>query len=259
MKYSKGLVLSGGGYRAVAHIGLLKALKEHNIEPQVISGTSGGAVVGALYAAGYSADKMLEFFHETPVIKFSIRSLRQVGFIDSNKYINILEKYFPKNSFGALNIPLFVATTNILSGKLEFYSKGRLIQYLIASSALPPIFSPVSLNNSLYSDGGILNNFPVEPLLDNCKCIIGSYVNPLNRVHKNDVNSTLKLTGRVFHIALDAQYKQKFKHCDFMFLPKKISNYSILKKSNIDEIFEVGYHAAIQQMDKIKASLCPEE
>jgi len=72
-----GIVLSGGGVRAIAHIGLLEVLRENNIYPNYVSGTSGGAMVGALYAAGYSKDKMLEFFKETPLFKLNLYSKKK--------------------------------------------------------------------------------------------------------------------------------------------------------------------------------------
>ena len=82
-----GLTLSGGGVRALAHGGMLKALEEHNLRPVVISGTSGGALVGALYASGKTPEEIVDFFKETPLFKLSMLSLPRMGLINSNKYL----------------------------------------------------------------------------------------------------------------------------------------------------------------------------
>ena len=93
-----GLTLSGGGVRALAHAGMLKALEEHNLRPMVISGTSGGALVGALYASGKTPEKIIDFFKETPLFKLSMLSLPRMGLINSNTLL------YSKNTF--LAIPL---------------------------------------------------------------------------------------------------------------------------------------------------------
>lgn len=202
MKEKIGLVLSGGGVRAIAHIGLIKVLLENNIVPTQISGTSAGALIAALYASGYDADEMLSFFKETPILKFSLYALRKPGLIDSEKFTCFFEKFFPINSFENLNYPVTITATNLISGNLEYFNKGELIKPLIASSAIPPIFSPVEINGDFYSDGGILNNFPVEPLTDPCTKIIGSFVNSITKIDKSEINSSLKLLYRVFILGL---------------------------------------------------------
>jgi len=196
MNYNIGLVLSGGGVRAIAHIGLLQALEENNIHPEIIAGTSGGAMVGALYAAGYDAEVMLKFFNT-----------------------------------------------------------GQLIKPLLASAALPPVFSPVEIDENLYSDGGILNNFPIEPLLFNCKNVIGSFVNPLTIIKKNEIKSTMALIQRVYHIGLDAKDLIKFNQCNYVFSPPEIYKIGIFESKSVKKAFDVGYKHAVTEMPNILKSL----
>ena len=87
------LALSGGGVRALAHAGLLKALEQYKFRPVAISGTSGGALVGALYASGIAPEEIKDFFKQTPLFKFSMLSFGKMGLIDSNKYPALFEKY----------------------------------------------------------------------------------------------------------------------------------------------------------------------
>ncbi|MEX0361030.1 MAG: patatin-like phospholipase family protein [Allomuricauda sp.] len=114
---SVGLVLSGGGIRGMAHIGLLKAMEEKGVQAQLVAGSSVGALVGALYANGNSIEEMLQFFKETPLFKYDFFAINKPGFIDTERYFKIFKGYFPEDSFEALRIPLFVVATDLLKGE----------------------------------------------------------------------------------------------------------------------------------------------
>ncbi|GLB52626.1 patatin [Neptunitalea chrysea] len=249
--YKLGLVLSGGGIRALTHAGLLKALDENGIQPDCISGTSGGALIAALYATGYSPEEMITFFKETPLFSFSLFALNKPGLVDSEKYEHLLKKFFYKENFEDLNTPITVTATNLNTGKLEFFDSGELIKPLLASCALPPYFSPVSINNHLYSDGGLLNNFPYEPLVDTCDFTMGSFVNPVAEVANKDINNTFKLLQRVITISMDANYYHQFSQCHYVFLPPEIYTVGILDVKMIVKAFEIGYEHAQNEMPKI--------
>lgn len=251
-----GLVLSGGGVRAIAHIGLIKVLLEHGIIPNDISGTSGGALVGALYANGYDANEMTRFFKETPILDFSLYAIKKPGILDSEKYEKFFKKYFDENDFKALKYPMTTTATNLLTGKLEYFSQGELIKPLIASCAIPPLFSPLKINDNFYSDGGILNNFPVEPLKKKkITKIIGSFVNPITSIKESDINTSLKLIYRVYHLGLEANNLKKFKLCNYVFEPKPIDKIGTLETKSIDTAFEIGYNHAKKEIDQILSSL----
>lgn len=246
-----GMVFSGGGIRALAHAGLLKALTEQGLQPDRLSGTSGGALIAALYASGYHPDEMLAFFKETPVFGFNLFAIGKPGLIDSEKYQNLFKKFFIKETFEELNIPVTVTATNLNTGKLEFFDSGNLINPLLASCALPPYFSPVTINGQLYSDGGLLNNFPYEPVCNQCDITIGSFVNPVTPVENKDINNTLKLLQRVISIGMDANYYRQFKKCHYVFLPPDIHTVGILDTKMLDKAFDIGYRHAQHEMNKI--------
>lgn len=251
-----GLVLSGGGVRAIAHVGLIKVLLENNIVPIRVSGTSGGALVCALYAAGYSPEEMIQFFKQTPLLNISLYARNKPGILDSSKYEKFFKKFFIENSFEKLKYPLTVTATNLLSGKLEYFNKGELIKPLIASCALPPIFSPLEINTNFYSDGGILNNFPVEPLKKNrTQKIIGSFVNPITLIDKSEINTSLKLVYRVYHIGLEANNMKKFKLCNYVFTPKDVDKIGVLDAKEINTAYIIGYNQAKKEIKEIITSL----
>jgi NTE family protein len=250
-----GLVLSGGGARAIAHIGLIKALLENDIIPTKISGTSAGAIVASLYAAGYSVEEQLIFFVQTPLFKISLYAHNKPGIMDSDKYTHFFKEYFPHNSFESLKYPVTITSTNLLNGKLEYFNSGELIKPLIASAALPPIFSPIEINGNLYSDGGILNNFPIEPLENKIKYLIGSFVNPICKIEKSEINSSLKLLQRVYHIGLDANNIKKFEKCNYVFSPPNIDKIGVLDSRIVTKAFQIGYDFAQLEIKNILESL----
>ena len=155
---SVGLVLSGGGVKGMAHIGMIQALNEFGISSHAVSGTSVGALIGALYANGNSVKEMLQFFKETPLFRYHFMTILKPGLLDTERYFDLLAKYLPDNSFETLERKLYVIATDLQKGDEKIFSEGELIKPLLASAALPPVFSPVAINGRLYADGGIMNN-----------------------------------------------------------------------------------------------------
>ncbi|MGI9552258.1 MAG: patatin-like phospholipase family protein [Aurantibacter sp.] len=245
-----GLVLSGGGVKGIAHIGLIKALNEYDIHAKAVSGTSVGALVGALYANGSSIQQMLAFFRETPLLKYNFFTFVKPGLMDTEKYHQLFKKHFIKDSFEALQKKLYVTATNLQDGNEALFSTGELVRTLLASAALPPVFSPVELNGQLYADGGIMNNFPIEPLTKECDFIIGSNVSAIKHVPKTAINSSLKLTNRVTSLMIYASNKEKLRHCNLIFEPPQLETFGVLDKKGIKKAFELGYDNAIQVLDR---------
>lgn len=250
-----GLVLSGGGIRGVAHIGLLKVLDDHNIKPEIVAGSSAGALVGALYAKGYSTDSMIDFFHDTPLFKFSLLSNNKPGLLDTEKYYTYFKQYFPEDSFESLNKMLYVTATNLEYGRLDYFWSGELIRPLLASAALPPVFSPVLINNNLYADGGIMNNFPVEPLQNTCDLIISSFVNPIEPLDKEHLSSTRKILDRVYHLSNYSASEIKFSLCQYVFRPIGIEKINTLESKQIDNAYQIGFDHASKEIESIKKAL----
>lgn len=251
-----GIVLSGGGVRGIAHIGILQALNENGIEIEAIAGSSAGALVGALYASGYTAKEMLGFFKEMPLIKLRFYTYKKPGLMDSERYIVLFSNYFPDDSYAALKKRLFVSATDLISGEEKIFSKGELIKTLLASAAIPAIFSPIVINDRLYADGGITNNFPVEPLLKtNCDFIIGSHTNPLKPTNVKDLKSTSKLISRATELRFYADTKLRFRDCDFILEPPGLHDVRLLETNRIDDVYQVAYEYALTQIDLLKAQI----
>lgn len=238
---SIGLVLSGGGIRGMAHIGLIKAMEEHGLEAKVVAGSSVGALVGALYANGNSVEDMLQFFKDTPLFQYNFFAIGKPGFIDTERYFNIFKGYFPKDSFESLEKPLYVVATDLLKGEEKVFTEGKLIKPLLASAALTPVFSPVEINKTLYADGGVMNNFPKEYVDGKADFIIGSNVSIAGEVQKKDLKNSLQLAGRITGLMIYAASYRKLKECNLYIEPKELEKIGMLDKKGIQKAFTIGY------------------
>jgi len=238
---SVGIALSGGGARGIAHLGILKVLEEHGIKPQVISGASAGGMVGAFYAAGYSPDEILGFMKHMCLIDLFKVNLHG-NFLSMNVFKELYSKHIPHNSFDKLNMPLYIAATDIRKGEIKYFSSGPIDVALLATSCVPLAFEPVICDDTELLDGGILNNMPTEPLAGKCDTIIAVYVNSIDttitEVHKRD------LIDRVFHMAIRADMEAKGKQCDLFLQPPVMSRFGIFDVGRADEIFKAGYEYA---------------
>ncbi|WP_109302357.1 patatin-like phospholipase family protein [Aquimarina sp. AU474] len=244
-----GLVLSGGGFKGVAHIGAIKAFEEAEIIPNYISGTSAGAIVGSLYAGGYTHEEIKKFFTKTPLFKFNRFTRKKPGFLDSEKFQEDLDFFFPENTFESLQKKLFITATNLVEGTIKVFDKGTLIKPLLASAAFPGVFTPILINGELYADGGILDNFPVTPLQAKCDLIIGVDVSPIKKPNITDFKHSYNVMQRAYYLRAMPNAEIKFSQCDIVVQPKKLVNYGIFSTSGLENIFDLGYQEAKKQIE----------
>ena len=163
---------------------LIQALNEAGIFPDVISGTSAGAIVGVLYADGYTPREILKMMNWGSRLDFMRPALPREGLLQINGIIKILKTSLRSKTFEDLKIPLFVAATDLNNGKAVYFSKGDLLDPVIASASIPVLFQPVKINDISYVDGGVLDNLPIRPIENKCRILIGSFVNPVGYMEK---------------------------------------------------------------------------
>ena len=203
------LVLSGGGVKGVAHIALIEFLESNGINIQAISGSSAGALIGALYASGMKPKEMLSFFKSTPLFRYTWLNPIKAGIFDSDRYEQILKRFI-KERFEDLRIPLTIAATNLEKGQCSYFQRGGLLRPLLASCAVPAIFTPVNIEGELYSDGGVMDNFPIFPFVNSPISIIGSYVCRPSIQKTKDLNTILKVSNHANSLLLYAANNYKF-------------------------------------------------
>lgn len=248
-----GLVLSGGGSKGIAHAGVLQFLEEQNIAPTHLSGSSAGAIVAALYANGMSPKEILSFFKSIYFFHWKHFTFSKAGFIDPESFKNYFFGIFQDTLLADLKIPIHITATNMVKGKLTvFDAKTKTIDAILASSAFPGVISPYEINGEWYSDGGILNHFPTEPLRDLCDSLIGVYVSPMQKITAKDLTSIKSVTSRAYDLLTANSSIAKFSQCEWLIEPEELSNYSTFEtsKSKMDAIFKIGYEAAKKSYQK---------
>lgn len=241
-----GIVLSGGGVRGFAHLGLLKVLDEMSIKPYAISGVSAGAIAGALYLAGHSPDHILQLLKKNMYFGWSNLLWNKDGFFSMKPLLQALQQHIPKDSFEELPARFFVTATEYTHGKEVVFSSGKLYETIIASAAVPVVFEPVRIDNQYLVDGGLLNNFPVDPLLGLCDKIIGSHVNKLSNGKTLNPVGKMNIMEKCFHMAINEKVEEKAKYCD-LFIEPALHRFNMFDVKKADEIFEIGYTTAAAQ------------
>jgi NTE family protein len=244
-----GIALSGGGARGIAHLGVLQALREFDIRPEIIAGSSAGGIVGGFYAAGYRPEEILDIVKHAEL--FNIFSLKfHQGIFSMKAFEKIYLKHIPHNSFEKLSMPLHITATDILRCETRYFSSGELAVALMATSCVPVAFQPVSYQGAELLDGGILNNFPIEPLVGKCDSIIGVHVNSIDDT-VTEV-PTKDLIDRTYHLAVRAAVREKEKSCDLFIEPPGMSRFGMFDIADSDAIYRIGYEYMMSIRDRIE-------
>ena len=242
-----GLALSGGGALGFAHIGAIQALEEHGIKPDYVSGSSMGAIIGAIYCAGYTPSQIMQIIKKEKLYKIDKLitpnfSLKRQGLSSHATLRATLHELMPHNSFDSLNIPFAVCVTNITSGVYEHYYSGNgLIEWVVASASIPGVFEPVVINNTTYVDGGVLNNLPAEILHNmGCKYIIGVDVLPFLHVEKK---TTMDIALWTIRLMQHDNTQEGIKYCNWLIESTAIEEYNEFDFNKYKEIYQYGYKA----------------
>lgn len=260
-----GIVLSGGGARGIAHLGVLAALDELEIRISALSGTSAGAIAAALYGGGMQPVAIKELIKHSAYFGLSHFHLSKPGLFDMEALRELLVRHLSYSCFEDLPVRLFITATNLTKGCPETFSAGPLVEPILASACIPVLFNPVSYKGAEYADGGILNNFPVEALAGHCDFIIGSHVNRSAELlssphpwHKADI------LDRCFHLAIARSVYEKAGRCHIFLDHPGIAGIGMFETKKADELFDIGYRECMRHRNELlplqikKTTMCPE-
>ncbi len=238
-QYKIGLVLSGGGARGFAHLGVLQALNEADFFPDIISGTSAGAIAGALYCDGHPPKQILKIMKLNSKLDYMRPTVPRDGLLQISGIARLLESNLNAKKFEDLKIPLIAAATDLNNARPVYFSKGELITSLIASSSIPVLFKPVIINKIYYVDGGVLDNFPIYPIENKSKLLIGSFVNPVG--YEETTSGLITIAIRTFMLNQAKEVEEKSKRFDLLIAPAELTKFGILEIERADALFEMGY------------------
>ncbi len=234
-----GLALSGGAVLGAAHIGVLKAIEKNDIKIKHIAGTSIGAVVGALYAFGKSTEEIENLAHSINFKALLSISLTKLGLFSNVKIAKFIHEHIGDVKIEDAPIPLRIITTDITDLEKVTITKGNLAQALMASCAVPGIFSPIEFDNKLLVDGGLVENAPLQTLkeLGIEKTITVCLAS--RHMHRRPKN-LIEVIMNSHSCMLQMLNKESCGDNDIIIAPD-LEHFNAFKSSEIENITEVGY------------------
>lgn len=239
-KYDIGMVLGGGGARGFAHLGVLKALEEKGIVPDIISGNSAGSIAGVFIASGKKPDEVHALIKNHRLLDIARLHWPKLGLLTLEGLEDDLNREIPAKDIKDLPIPFYAAVSNLNEGRVEYLNEGPLDKIVLASASIPVLFAPVEMNNALYADGGIFDNVPVKPLLGKCKKLIAVNISPVQREDK--LESLLQVASRAFQLSVNRNVIAVREMVDLYIEPEELSNFDTLDSEHADELFQIGYN-----------------
>lgn len=279
-----GLVLSGGGAKGFAHIGVLKVIEEAGIKIDYIGGTSMGAVIGGLYASGYTASQIDSIFHTTNFdelindyiprgtknfyvkrndelyaivlpfnkFRFGIPEALSKGMYNFNLLTRLTRNVKDIKDFNQLPIPFFCIATDIENGEQVLLNKGNLAQAMLASSAFPSLFSPVEIDGRILIDGGVVNNYPIKEVQDlGADIIIGVDVQD-GLKDRTALKNATKILVQISNLNMIERMKDNVKKTTIYIKPD-IKDFSVVSFDKGKEIIVKGEEATFAVYEKLKA------
>jgi NTE family protein len=247
MKYS--LALSGGGSRAFFHLGVVKYLEECGYEIEAISGSSGGAIVGA-FLSKYSAQKSYELLSKIDYFKFMKFNYFRGGLFHLDRFDEILDTLLGCDRFEELDNRLYICATNLNSAKAKYFSSGELNKAILASCAITPIFAPQIIDGHTYIDGGYIDNLPITPLKNNDTKIIAINIYPKKETRKK--YSIISTPFRTYEVMIYQNTYKDIDKCTHYLEDSSLVNYKILSKHNYEELYNKGYSFAQKYFENIR-------
>ena len=272
-----GLVLSGGGAKGLAHIGVLKVIDSLNIKIDYIAGTSMGAIVGGLYASGYNANQLDSIFSNIDVdallqdytpreaksfyekrndeiyaltlpfnkFKLGLPSGLSKGLYNFNLISLLTQHVSNVRDFNQLPIPFLCIATDAETGEKMVLDKGILAQCMVASGALPTLYSPVEINGRLLIDGGVIDNYPIEELLaKGVDIVIGVDVQDGLKT-RNELKGVTSLLAQINNFSMIEKMEGKQKATNIYIKPD-IKGYSVVDFEKGNEIIVKGKEKALE-------------
>ena len=213
-KYQIGYALSGGFIKGFAHLGVMQALLEHDVKPDIISGVSAGALAGVFY-----------------------------------EFIDFLRTNLKAKNLEDLQIPLIITATDLDHGRMVHFHRGTIAERVAASCCMPVMFAPVNIEGTNYVDGGLMMNLPVSTLRRICDKVVAINVSPI--MAQDYKMNIVSIAMRSFHFMFRANTFPEREKCDLLIEPYNLYGYSNTELEKAEEIFEQGYSTANEVLNQL--------
>jgi len=250
-----GLALGGGFARGIAHIGVLRALQQHNIPVDCIAGTSVGALIATLYAAGTPLEVMERQAAQTNFSDFGKWTVSWLGFANNARLGDYLHRANPVQQFSEMKIPLSIVATDLGSGEPVYFTQGEVVAPLRGSCAYPGLFLPVEHNGRVLVDGFLASPVPVDAAKQlGADVVIAVYLDSTDNDDKPE--NILGVVGRSFAIMQRHANKLWRTRADVVLEPE-VGEFAWDDFSRTTELMRAGEAAALAALPAIRALLHP--
>lgn len=248
-KYKLGLALSGGFIKGFAHLGIVQALFEEGLKPNIISGVSAGALAGAFIADGYEPFKVVEIFQKQKFNQLTSLAMSVSGLLKMDEFVDFIKSHLSTNKIEKLKIPMVISASDLDHGISVQFRKGDLTKIISASCCMPILFSPVKIGGVNYVDGGVFKNLPVSPIREECRNVVAVNVSPINAAqYKKNVVS---IGVRCYNYLFRANTVHDKEISDLLIEVKNLDVFSNTELEKASEIFDMGYKQGREQLKEI--------
>jgi len=253
-EYTLGLALSGGAVRGAAHIGVLRALRELDVRPDIICGTSSGALVGAMWSMGLSDEEMRKAMLDFAPLSLWYTNWSGPSLLDPSSFTGHWDRILVGNLEDG-SPPVWVVATDLQSGEPILMFSGPRLPALQASCALAPFWPPVKVGERLLFDGGYSLNVPVEPIRSLCRTVIAVDVNPAYTADDGCLRNSWRVFNRGMEISGRRSTERSLALADVVIEPEELHKYDPLDSRHVSDVEDLGYRSAHAQLGPIAAEL----
>lgn len=241
-----GLALGGGAALGAFHIGVLKSIAEQGLKVKYVSGTSIGALIGAIYASGISVTTIEEELSNISWSDLTSLNIGTMGLLNNSKVKKLLMKFIPHDSFEALKTPFIAVATDITTGEEMRITSGSLSEAVMASMSIPGIFTPVEIQGRLLVDGGVVDNIPIEAVKElGADYIIG--VDLFTGQKSERPKNTAEVMQNTFRFLITEISKTKHQDTDVLIQPD-LHEFSGVSTKHVKDLIELGYKEASEKL-----------
>lgn len=249
-----GLALSGGAARGIAHLGTLQALYELQLPIGAMSGVSSGGVAAVFYAAGFPPREVMRLLADTRFLRL-VRPAYKRGLLSLALLERLFASHLPGNqTFADLTIPVTLSATDLAAGETAFFDQGPLIPPLLATGAVPVLCQPVEYQGRVLVDGGLLNNLPIEPLLNRSElALVGAHTNIVNT--EAPLTSIRHVAERTFMLAIGTNTAPRLARCELVLQPPELRRFRVTDLRLANELYAIGYEYTLSRAADLEALL----
>lgn len=242
VKYRLGLALSGGSIKGFAHLGVLKYMDEIGLKPDIIAGTSAGAIMGAFYADGFSPEEIFELFSSIGFMGMTSLLPNKGGMFSTRNFTLFMKRNLHHRRLEDLPIPVRIVATDLDNGCQHVFTEGPLAQIITASCSVPVLFQPKVINGVTYLDGGLFRNFPVTVIREDCDKVLGVNLGPDQpREYKKTIRA---VADRTWSLVFRQNTRPDKQACDLVLETRAVTKYGMFEVSSAREIMQLGYELA---------------